>query len=219
MTDESERIKEVKEYIEATIAEIDGHTKNVEKLFKLDKWSKDKSLYEIIINSYERHRNTLKRIQKMIEGEKVESGFYTLSVQSEMDMIKERLDQLEGSMSDSITSELLQKWINAIKNSDPKEVTNLYHDDGILLGTFSNKERIGHELILEYFENLLKSPVEVEIVSEHASVSESVAVNSGLYNFVTDGKTINARFSFVYHKNNDEWKITSHHSSVIPESD
>jgi len=219
MTDESERIKEVKEYIEATIAEIDGHTKNVEKLFKLDKWSKDKSLYEIIINSYERHRNTLKRIQKMIEGEKVESGLYTLSVQSEMDMIKERLDKLEGSMSNSITSELLQKWINAIKTGNPKEVTNLYYDDGILLGTFSNKERIGHELILEYFENLLKSPVEVEIVSEHASVSESVAVNSGLYNFVTDGKTINARFSFVYQKNNDEWKITSHHSSVIPESD
>ena len=219
MTDESERIKEVKEYIEATIAEVDGHTENVEKLFKLDKWSKDRSLYEIIINSYERHRNTLKRIQKMIEGEKVESGLYTLSVQSEMDMIKERLDKLEGSMSDSITSGLLQKWINAIKTGDPKEVTNLYYDDGILLGTFSNKERIGHELILEYFENLLKSPVEVEIVSEHASVSESVAVNSGLYNFVTDGKTINARFSFVYHKNNDEWKITSHHSSVIPESD
>ena len=219
MTDESERIKEVKEYIEATIAEIDGHTKNVEKLFKLDKWSKDKSLYEIIINSYERHRNTLKRIQKMIEGKKVESGLYTLSVQSEMDMIKERLDKLEGLMSDSITSELLQKWINTIKDGNPKEVVNLYHDDGILLGTFSNKERIGHELILEYFENLLKSPVEVEIVSEHASVSKSVAVNSGLYNFVTDGKTINARFSFVYHKNNDEWKITSHHSSVIPESD
>ena len=219
MTDESERIKEVKEYIEATIAEVDGHTENVEKLFKLDKWSKDRSLYEIIINSYERHRNTLKRIQKIIEGEKAESGLYTLSVQSEMDMIKERLDKLEGSMSVSITSELLQKWINAIKTGDPKEVTNLYHDDGILLGTFSNKERIGHELILEYFENLLKSPVEVEIVSEHTSVSESVAANSGLYNFVTNGKTINARFSFVYQKNNDEWKITSHHSSVIPESD
>ncbi len=219
MVSELERIEGIKEYIEATIAEIDGHTENMEKLFKMDKWSNDRSLYEIIINSYERHRNTLKRIQKMIEGKKVESGLYTLSVQSEMDMIKERLDQLEGSMSDSITSELLQKWINAIKNGDPKEVTNLYHDDGILLGTFSNKERIGHELILEYFENLLKSPVEVEIVSEHASVSELVAVNSGLYNFVTDGKTINARFSFVYQKNNDEWKITSHHSSVIPESD
>ena len=138
MTDKLERIEEVREYIEATIAEIDGHTENIEKLFKLDKWSKDRSLYEIIINSYERHRNTLMRIKKMIEGEKVESGFYTLSVQSEMDMIKERLDKLEGLMSDSITSELLQKWINAIKNNDPKEVVNLYHDDGILLGSFSN---------------------------------------------------------------------------------
>ena len=98
MTDKSERIKEVKEYIEATIAEIDGHTKNVEKLFKLDKWSKDKSLYEIIINSYERHRNTLKRIQKMIEGKKVESGLYTLSVQSEMDMIKERIKKMENDL-------------------------------------------------------------------------------------------------------------------------
>ena len=77
MADESERIKEVKQYIDSTIAEIDGHTVNMEKLFKMDKWSKDKELYGIIINSYERHRNTLKRIQKMVEGGKVESGLYT----------------------------------------------------------------------------------------------------------------------------------------------
>ena len=122
-------------------------------------------------------------------------------------------------MSDSIASELLQKWVGAIKSGDPKQVTNLYHDDGILLGTFSNKQRVGHDLILEYFENLLKSPVDVEIVSEHPHDFESAAVNSGLYNFVTNGKTINARFSFVYNKDNDEWKIVSHHSSVMPESD
>ena len=121
-------------------------------------------------------------------------------------------------MSDSITSELVQKWVAAIKSGDPKQVTELYHDDAILLGTFSNKERVGHGLILEYFENLLKSPVEVEVVSEHPHVFESSAVNSGLYNFITNGKTINARFSFVYHKNDTEWKIISHHSSVLPES-
>ena len=97
MTDESERIKEVKQYIDSTIAEIDGHTENMEKLFKMDKWSKDKELYGIIINSYERHRNTLKRIQKMVEGGKVESGFYTLSAKSEIDMIKERLEKLENA--------------------------------------------------------------------------------------------------------------------------
>ena len=97
MSGESDRIEEVKQYIDATITEIDGHTENMEKMFKMDKWSKDRELYEIIINSYERHRNTLKRIQKMIDGGKVESGLYTLSAKSEIDMIKERLEKLENA--------------------------------------------------------------------------------------------------------------------------
>ena len=97
MSDESDRIEEVKQYIDATITEIDGHTENMEKMFKMDNWSKDRELYEIIINSYERHRNTLKRIQKMIEGGKVESGLYTLSAKSEIDMIKKRLEKLENA--------------------------------------------------------------------------------------------------------------------------
>ena len=99
MASESERIEEVRKYIDATIAEIDGHTENMEKLFKMDRWSKDSSLYEIIINSYERHRNTLKRIQKMMEGGKVESGLYTLSAKSEIDMVKERLGKLENAVN------------------------------------------------------------------------------------------------------------------------
>ena len=121
-------------------------------------------------------------------------------------------------MSDFISSQLLQKWVSAVKGGDPKQVTDLYHEDAILLGTFSNKERVGHELILEYFENLLKQPVEVQIISENSHVFSSDAVNSGHYNFVVSGKTINARFSFVYHKDNGEWKIVSHHSSVMPET-
>ena len=96
MSSESERIEEIRKYIEATIAEIDGHTENMEELFKMDRWGKDKELYEIVINSYERHRNTLRRIQKMIEGEKVESGLYTISAKSEIDMIKERIKELEN---------------------------------------------------------------------------------------------------------------------------
>ena len=50
-------------------------------------------------------------------------------------------------MSDSIASELLQKWVSTVKGGDPKQVVNLYLDDGILLGTFSNKERVGHESV------------------------------------------------------------------------
>ena len=95
MASESERIKEVKTYIEATIAEIDNHTENMEKLFAMDKRNKDSELHQIIINSYERHRNTLKRIQKMVEGGKVESGLYTLSAKSETDMVKGRIEKLK----------------------------------------------------------------------------------------------------------------------------
>ena len=98
MASELGKIEEIKKYIEATIAEIDSHTENMEKLFKVDKWSRDRELYEIIINSYERHRNTLKRIQKMVEGGKVESGLYTISTKSEIDMVKERIEKLENDL-------------------------------------------------------------------------------------------------------------------------
>ena len=101
MAEETERIEQMKEYIKATIAEIDDHTENMEKLFKMDRWSKDSSLYEIIINSYERHRNTLKRIQKMMEGGKVESGLYTISAKSEIDMVRERIEKLESDLVNS----------------------------------------------------------------------------------------------------------------------
>ena len=115
-------------------------------------------------------------------------------------------------------SDFLKTWINKIQTGDPKQVVDLYHDDGLLLGTFSDKERIGQDLILEYFINLLKSNVNVEIVTQHKHESEFLVTNSGLYNFIVDGKIINARFSFVFIKTENTWKILSHHSSVLPET-
>jgi uncharacterized protein (TIGR02246 family) len=56
---------------------------------------------------------------------------------------------------------MLETWVSKIRTNDPKQVASLYHDDGLLLGTFSDIERKGHDLILEYFENLLKSKVDV----------------------------------------------------------
>jgi uncharacterized protein (TIGR02246 family) len=113
---------------------------------------------------------------------------------------------------------MLETWVNKIRTGDPKQVVDLYHDDGLLLGTFSDKERIGQDLILEYFINLLKSNVNVEIVTQHKHESEFLVTNSGLYNFIVDGKIINARFSFVFIKTENTWKILSHHSSVLPET-
>ena len=113
---------------------------------------------------------------------------------------------------------MLETWVDKIRTNDPKQVVSLYHDDGLLLGTFSDIERKGYDLILDYFENLLKAKVDVEIVTQHKNETETMVVNSGLYNFIVDGKTVNARFSFVFTKTDDGWKILSHHSSVLPES-
>jgi uncharacterized protein (TIGR02246 family) len=113
---------------------------------------------------------------------------------------------------------MLETWVDKIRTNDPKQVVSLYHNDGLLLGTFSEVERKGHDLILAYFENLLKSQVDVEIITQHKHETESLVTNSGLYNFIVDGKTVNARFSFVFIKTGDDWKILSHHSSVLPES-
>ena len=114
-------------------------------------------------------------------------------------------------------SDLLENWVDKIRTNDPTQVVHLYHDDGLLLGTFSDKERIGRNMILEYFENLLKSKVDVEIITQNKHESQSMVINSGFYNFIVDGKTINARFSFVFVKTESDLKIISHHSSVLPE--
>ena len=113
---------------------------------------------------------------------------------------------------------MIETWVEKIRTNDAKQVASLYHHDGLLLGTFSDIERKGHDLILAYFENLLKSKVDVEVVTQHKHETDSIIVNSGLYNFIVDGKTVNARFSFVFIKTGDDWKILSHHSSVLPES-
>ena len=50
-----------------------------------------------------------------------------------------------------------------------------------------------------------------------ASMS-SKQIDDKICQLMTEGKTIEARFSFVYSKNDTEWKIISHHSSVLPET-
>ena len=113
-------------------------------------------------------------------------------------------------------NDMLNTWVEKIRGNNANQVANLYHDDGLLLGTFSDIENHGKKLIFNYFENLLKSKIDVEIITQHEHKTDSLIVNSGLYNFKVNGKTLKARFSFVFVKTNESWKILSHHSSELP---
>ena len=113
-------------------------------------------------------------------------------------------------------NDMLKIWVEKIRGNNANHVAELYHDDGILLGTFSDIKRHGKELIFNYFENLLKSKIDVEIITQHEYKTDSIIVSSGFYDFKVDDKTRKARFSFVFVKTKESWKILSHHYSELP---
>jgi len=117
---------------------------------------------------------------------------------------------------------LFDAWNAALAAGDPARVAALYAEDAILLPTISNKVRRGPEEIRDYFETFLALSPRGRISESEARVlSEDSATHSGLYVFevTTDGKRIEvpARFTFIYQRGPDGWKILEHHSSGMPE--
>ena len=105
---------------------------------------------------------------------------------------------------------------------DIDAVVDLYAQDGLLLGTFSDEIRIGKEKIKEYFQFFLAKKPKASIVeSKTHTTSDNSLTISGFYDFEVDGSSgvrelAHARFTFVFQKRGDDFKILSHHSSVTP---
>ena len=113
--------------------------------------------------------------------------------------------------------DVLHSWVQSVETNDSSEVVKLYHENAILLGTFSNIERQGIVLIQEYFEGLFCSDIGVEIITRNDFETKIFTTCSGLYNFKVNGEITDARYTFVFIKAGDSWKILTHHSSVLPE--
>ncbi|MCH2191362.1 MAG: SgcJ/EcaC family oxidoreductase [Gammaproteobacteria bacterium] len=116
-------------------------------------------------------------------------------------------------------SSLFDKWNAALQTGDPKQVAALYDEkDGILLPTVSNQVRHNHAEIEDYFVHFLTKGPEGVINESNIRIFDSIAINSGIYTFsFKDGSEVQARFTYVYKHNGDEWKILEHHSSAMPE--
>ena len=121
-------------------------------------------------------------------------------------------------MSDSKIVSLFDEWNSALQTGDPKQVAALYESNGILLPTVSNKVRHNHEEIEDYFVHFLAKGPEGKIDESNVRTFGDVAINSGVYTFsFKDGAVVQARFTFVYRWNGQQWKIIEHHSSAMPE--
>ena len=117
-----------------------------------------------------------------------------------------------------MSKNMLETWFNYVSNQDLESVVSLYAHDAVLLGTYSNILSTGHNQIKSYFIDFLsKKPKASLIKSITHHLSDNLLMVNGFYNFkIQNGDTVAARFTFVFKKQEDKFKIISHHSSIMP---
>lgn len=113
-------------------------------------------------------------------------------------------------------------WNEALQTGDAGQVAKLYAPDATLLPTISNEVRQTPHAIQDYFEEFLELKPRGTILSQKIRLFGDVATNSGIYKFLLsdqdEDRVVVARFSFVYTRDGDGWKIIEHHSSMMPEA-
>jgi uncharacterized protein (TIGR02246 family) len=117
--------------------------------------------------------------------------------------------------------QLFEAWNSALQTGDPDEVVKLYAEDGLLLPTLSNQVRRTPREIRDYFEAFLRLRPRGKLVEPHVRLFGDLAVNSGvdMFHLTRNGRTeqVAARFTFLYRRTPQGWRILEHHSSAMPE--
>jgi uncharacterized protein (TIGR02246 family) len=111
-------------------------------------------------------------------------------------------------------------WNAALQTGDADEVVALYAPDAVLLPTFSNEVRRSGESMRSYFVKFLERGPSARVEDGVVRVYGDVAIHSGVYAFTfVSGplREARARFTFVYRRVGDVWRIVEHHSSAMPE--
>merc|ERR1719343_844337 len=114
---------------------------------------------------------------------------------------------------------LFSLWNNALATGDSRIVASRYAESPVLLPTVSDKPRTDFETVKDYFDAFLLKAPQGKILEGYIKIGENWASDTGIYEFTmgATGDVVKARYSFVYVYEGDEWKISHHHSSVMPE--
>ena len=116
----------------------------------------------------------------------------------------------------------LKIWVDLVSSQDVDAVVDLYAKDGLLLGTFSDKIRVGKDQIREYFKFFLaKNPHASVVDAKMHIIDQNNFTINGFYDFEVDSvngsrEISHARFTFVFQKQENNIQILSHHSSIMP---
>lgn len=114
---------------------------------------------------------------------------------------------------------LFHLWNDALATGDSSVVADRYAKEGVLLPTVSDTPRTNYALIKDYFDNFLKLQPQGVILESNVLMGTNWAQDAGIYEFTmgATGKKVKARYSFVYVFEDGAWKISHHHSSMMPE--
>lgn len=113
---------------------------------------------------------------------------------------------------------LFDRWNAALSTGEPSVVSALYANGAVLLPTLSNVPRVTREEKEDYFRMFLALRPSGTIEFRRIRIDCESAVDAGIYRFaLADGRNVRARYTFVYGREGGRWRITSHHSSAMPE--
>jgi uncharacterized protein (TIGR02246 family) len=130
----------------------------------------------------------------------------------------------EASKPQAITEEevknLFQLWNSALATEDPDAVAKRYSKQPVLLPTVSDVPRTDYALIKDYFVGFLKKKPQGEILESYVTIGNNWCQDNGIYEFTmgATGDKVKGRYTFVYVWEDGQWKISHHHSSVMPEA-
>jgi uncharacterized protein (TIGR02246 family) len=116
-------------------------------------------------------------------------------------------------------SALFDRWNRSLQTGNPHTVAANYAERSVLLPTLSNKPRVTEAEKEDYFHHFLENKPTGKIDSRTIEIGCNSAVDVGLYTFTfgNTGAQVKARYTYTYKWDGNQWLITSHHSSLMPE--
>ncbi|CAJ1946420.1 unnamed protein product [Cylindrotheca closterium] len=122
-------------------------------------------------------------------------------------------------LSDDEVRGLFCLWNDALSTLNPDTVASRYSSKPCLLPTVSDIPRTDFHSIKDYFVHFLEKKPHGTILESFVTTGPGWCMDNGIYEFSLQatGDTVKARYSFVYTKEGDDWKISHHHSSQMPE--
>jgi len=122
-------------------------------------------------------------------------------------------------ISESAVEGMFERWNQALATGSPEKVSNLYGQGALLLPTLSADNRSDGAGITDYFTGFLKRQPTGEVTSRQILLGCNQAIDAGSYRFQLHHPEdqVEARYTFVYGFDGEQWRIAHHHSSLVPQ--